>query len=86
MPWFICDYRDWQIKVRRAGKSWEAAVSDKSGKVVKRYVFSSSLAEDTTLKLTEEKFREGYRPGEAGRTDSNRGDWESEGRMLYGKR
>ena len=86
MPWFICDHRDWQIKITRAEKSWEAAVSDKSGKVVKRYVFGLSLAEDTAVKLAEEKFREEYRLGEAGKTKSNRGDWEWEGGMLYGKR
>jgi len=58
MPWFICDYMDWQIKANKVEDTWEVLILDIRGERVRLYRLHDPVDEQTALSRGEQIFRD----------------------------
>ena len=57
MPWFICDYRDWQIKANEVENTWEVLILDEQGQQVRLYRLHDAADEQVALARGKQIFR-----------------------------
>ena len=57
MPWFICDYRDWEIKANLVEDTWEVMILDKQGQQVRLYRPQEATDEQVAFARGEQIFR-----------------------------